>query len=101
MKSLVHVMMYEYMLYTLCTETARALPYRLQLSQNLRDSPGFLALVPGPGRPYLNPIACPGSKLVTCTMSRFLLQVIRMSHTTCRTIGYTYTKNIFLVFRII
>ena len=26
--------------------------HRLQLSRNLRDSPGFLALVPGPGRPY-------------------------------------------------
>ena len=37
--------------------------HRLQLSRNLRDSPGFLALVLGPGRPYLSPIVCPGSKL--------------------------------------
>jgi len=32
-------------------------------------------------------IVCPGSKLVSCTMSRFLLQVIRMSHT-------CYTKTL-------
>ena len=58
--------------------------HRLELSQNLRDSPGFLALVPGPE----GPIVCPGNKLGSCTMSRFLLQVIRMNNSTCRTIGY-------------
>ena len=57
--------------------------HRFQLSWNLRDSPGFLALVPGPGRPYLSPIVCPGSKLVSFTMSHFLLHVIRISHTMC------------------
>ena len=31
--------------------------HRLQLSQRFRDSPGFLALVPGPGRPYCTLIA--------------------------------------------
>ena len=49
--------------------------HRLQLFWNLRDSPGFLALVLGPAKPYLSPIVCPGSKLGSCTMSRFLLQV--------------------------
>ena len=69
--------------------------HRLQLSRNLRDSPGSLALVPGP-------TVCPGSKLGSCTMdnkpqvyypgctmSRFSLQVIRMSNSTCRTTCYT------------
>ena len=34
---------------------------RLQLSRNLQDSPGFVASVPDPGRPYRCPIDCPGS----------------------------------------
>jgi hypothetical protein len=33
--------------------------HRLQLSLNLRDSPGFLAIVPGPGRLYYNCISGP------------------------------------------
>jgi len=41
--------------------------HRLQLSRSLKDSPGFLAFVPGPeGR-----IVCPGSKLNSCSMSSF------------------------------
>ena len=34
--------------------------HRLQLSRNLRDSPGFIASVPGHGRPYHCSIVCPG-----------------------------------------
>ena len=34
--------------------------HRLQLSLNLRDSPGFLATVPHPGRLYCNCIIGPG-----------------------------------------
>ena len=58
-----------------CLATGVLRKHRLQLSRNLRDSPGFLALVPGRGRLY--------------SLSRkFLLQVIRMSNSTSRTIGY-------------
>jgi len=48
-----------------------------------RESPRFLTLVPG----LEDLTVCPRSKLVSCTMSRFLLQMIRMSHTTCRTVS--------------
>ena len=65
--------------YTLNHVTIRAPPSLSpesvrQIKNRIRDSPGFLALVPGPGRLYLSPIVCPGSKLVSCTRSRFLLQ---------------------------
>ena len=42
---------------------------RLQLSQNLRDNPGFLALVLGPRKPYFSPIVCPRSRLDSYTIS--------------------------------
>ena len=35
--------------------------HRLQLSRNLRDSPGFVEFVPGPGQSYYRSIVCPGS----------------------------------------
>jgi len=52
------------------------------------NSPGIFKTVPDflpLPRVLEGPIVCPGSKLGSCTMSRFLLQVIRMSN---RTIGY-------------
>ena len=34
--------------------------HRLQLSRNVRDSPGFVAIVPGTGRPLYGSIVGPG-----------------------------------------
>ena len=42
------------------THENKSLRHRLQLSLNLRDSPGFLATVPRPGRLYYNCIIGPG-----------------------------------------
>ena len=67
-------------------------PDSTQLSTSIGSNcPGISGTVPdflSLSRVPEGPIFCPRSKLGSCTMSHFLLQVIRMSNSTCRTIGY-------------
>ena len=50
--------------------------HRLQLSLNLRDSPGFLAIVPRPGRLFYNCIIGPGRGPDTSTNTVVIVQLI-------------------------
>ena len=68
---------------------ARLRGFRLYIGSNC---PGISGTVPDflpLSRVPEGPIVCPGSKLGSCTMSHFLLQVIRMSNSTwsCTRIG--------------
>ena len=50
--------------------------HRLQLSLNLRDSPGFLAIVPRPGRLFYNCIIGPGRGPDTSINTVVIVQLI-------------------------
>ena len=50
--------------------------HRLQLSLNLRDSPGFLATVPRPGRLYYNCIIGPGRGPDTSINTVVVVQIV-------------------------
>ena len=51
--------------------------HRLQLSRNLRDSPGFTPSVPDHGRPYHCCIVCPGcqSGIMLCMVIHTVLVI--------------------------
>ena len=79
---------YGYVGMTIATYSASALEraievHRLQLSLNLRDSPGFLAIVPRPGRLFYNCINGPGRGPDTSINTVVIVQLITYEQPAC------------------